>query len=299
MANKDQQLSHVKEFYCQYTNQLHKKHKSWHDGKLKYYQSTHKFQLYTIDDGILLGSGLVTNARRVERILDGSRFNKEEHKIFSQFLVMIDCLHCEYDKDIGGLANNGPRAFNMKEYPEGARDNSRDSRANTNLPKLKAYDSGSHHDRLALKVNQPFRRPKIEKDRAVGMKAFKEFKPLVLKEASRLQPERPSLALNMKRPNRKAAASDGTKKALPSSHVNGNNVSVRDERPKMTTPEMHFAVTEPPVHKIICQKSAPLEISSNIGEKRPPAEDGAPFKRAPFRIHQKTITIHHEPIQLG
>ncbi|AET40533.1 Mte1p Ecym_6142 [Eremothecium cymbalariae DBVPG len=92
-------ISHVMEYHCQYTDQLRKKRKAWHDGKLKYFQLTNKFQLFT-EGGILLCSEFVTNSRQLGNVLDQEGFGNVEHRIFGSYVVIISDLEREYDNEI-------------------------------------------------------------------------------------------------------------------------------------------------------------------------------------------------------
>ncbi|SCU80617.1 LAMI_0B03158g1_1 [Lachancea mirantina] len=97
----------VWEFECQYTNDVHKKRKTWHDGKLRFHESNSRFQLYSEQDNVLLGSEFVTNAKQIEHILDFKGFGSEEHKIAGRFLVIIQEFYgkCTIGKD--GQRQNG------------------------------------------------------------------------------------------------------------------------------------------------------------------------------------------------
>lgn len=93
-------ISHVIEYSCQYSDQIRKKHKIWHDGKLKYYQVNSRFMLYPEDSNVLIASNFISNQREISRILDTEGFNTVEHKIFSRAVVIITDILCEYDREI-------------------------------------------------------------------------------------------------------------------------------------------------------------------------------------------------------
>lgn len=76
-------------YACQYTDQIRKKRKIWHDGKLRYYSSLNKFQLFSSEGGIMLASDFVTNTKQVAQILNKNSFG-EEHQIFSSYLVVLE-----------------------------------------------------------------------------------------------------------------------------------------------------------------------------------------------------------------
>lgn len=73
------------EYQCQYSDQVRKKHKSWHDGVLKY--KSGQLILY-IDDGGKLAT-VRKSSRELERILDPNRFG-EELRLSSRYVVTIE-----------------------------------------------------------------------------------------------------------------------------------------------------------------------------------------------------------------
>jgi len=93
-------ISHVVEYSCQYSDQIRKKHKTWHDGKLKYYAANNRFMLYPEESNVLISSNFITNSRDVSTILDAEGFNTVEHKIFSRAVVIITEMLCEYDREV-------------------------------------------------------------------------------------------------------------------------------------------------------------------------------------------------------
>lgn len=95
-------LSHVVEFSCQYSEQVRKKQKVWHDGKLKYYQINNRFLLYTEDD-TLLSSIFVTSAKELNVYIDEENFGVVEHNIFGRYVVVIEEIIAEYDREISHI----------------------------------------------------------------------------------------------------------------------------------------------------------------------------------------------------
>lgn len=96
-------ISHVVEFTCQYTNQIRKKHKIWHDGRLKYFELNGRFLLYSEVDNVLLSSSFKTNKKEIDCILNQEGFGNDEHQIFGQFLVIINEITCQYEREINGM----------------------------------------------------------------------------------------------------------------------------------------------------------------------------------------------------
>ena len=92
-------ISHVQEFICQYTNQVKKKHKVWQDGRLKFFVASKRFMLYNEDGDTLLSSNFITNEKELNNILDRLSFGTAEHKIFARYVVIIQELVAEYDRD--------------------------------------------------------------------------------------------------------------------------------------------------------------------------------------------------------
>ncbi|EDO15487.1 hypothetical protein Kpol_472p18 [Vanderwaltozyma polyspora DSM 70294] len=164
-------ISHIIEYQCQYTDQVRKKNKIWHDGRLKYFQINNRFQLFTEEDNVLLGSSFITNQKEVDVILDEEGFNKVEHKIFGQYMVVISEITNEYDREVNVSA-------------AGSRD-SKISTQRNNCANYKSYtpkrqivsntttkgtaDSGGSS--LALKFNTPFRKPRMIGSQSEDLKA--------------------------------------------------------------------------------------------------------------------------------
>ncbi|AAS51034.2 ACL194Cp [Eremothecium gossypii ATCC 10895] len=151
-------VSHVVEYFCQYTDQLRKKHKVWHDGKLKYYTLTNKFQLYTEEGGTLLGSEFVTNSRQLAHILDERGFGAEEHHIFAAFLIIIAELDRAYDKEISLFRpGHTPRALPGPVVSLAHR-RAPSSPSGSQQSRARALPHARHS--LSLAKNEPFRRPR-------------------------------------------------------------------------------------------------------------------------------------------
>ncbi|KOG99540.1 Mte1p DI49_2005 [Saccharomyces eubayanus] len=172
-------LSHIVEYECQYTDQIYKKRKIWHDGKLKYFQINNRFMLYTEKDNILLTSEFKTSSKELKAILNPEGFDIEEHRIFSQFLVIISGIIDEYDRDIQVTASHvrtdPPILSVQKKQPASSEcvptlnhiSTAREIHSNTKvtIPKDKQkQDSGARGgfniSKLTLKVNKPFKKPK-------------------------------------------------------------------------------------------------------------------------------------------
>lgn len=174
MSVRDRMVSHVVEYHCQYTDQLRKKHKAWHDGKLKYFQLNNKFQLYTLEDNVLLSSEFITNLKQLDNILDESKFGSEEHQVFSQYLVVISEIDCEYDRELNGFNHNA--VTTKKSVQPATVASSGCMRSNTaNLTSTRSEPTGklrvkrveksatNTRSSLALRFNKPFKPPKMLK----------------------------------------------------------------------------------------------------------------------------------------
>ncbi|CAL9734128.1 hypothetical protein MOSE0_D05270 [Monosporozyma servazzii] len=115
-------LSHVVEFSCQYSDQVRKKQKVWHDGKLKYFQINNKFMLYT-EDNVMLSSSFVTNPKEITAYLDEEGFEITEHKIFGSFMVVINEIIAEYDREIQHIKTTTATSFNKFKISSSSVDN--------------------------------------------------------------------------------------------------------------------------------------------------------------------------------
>lgn len=102
-------LSHVVEFSCQYSEQVRKKQKVWHDGKLKHYQINNRFLLYTEND-VLLSSTFVTSAKELKVYIDEENFGIVEHNIFGRYVVIIEEIISEYDREISHIKTTAAAA---------------------------------------------------------------------------------------------------------------------------------------------------------------------------------------------
>ena len=280
MLGRTTRTSHVKEFHCQYTDQISKKHKTWHDGRLKFFQLTKKFQLFTLDDNVLLASEFVSNLRHLECILSFSGFGKEEHRIFSQFLIIIECLDREYDRNVGGLSNNAIQPYNVKTYSQTAPD-ATPSNANARLrhPNL---GSSKHQDSLALQFNRPFRRPRM---------APKD----ITASCQNLDPKRDTPKINPQKTTVPKSSSDhkeGQKVSLALNMAKGAShipprTSRRQRLEHSIEPFLNDSDPSKPGASVALE---PLSAAAIFKPKRDPTRS--------FRIHKKKLTIYHEPIDL-
>ncbi|CAR25349.1 Mte1p [Lachancea thermotolerans CBS 6340] len=288
MLSRTSQTSHIKEYYCQYTDQLLKKHKTWHDGRLKFFELNKKFQLFTVDDNVLLGSGFVTNVRRLERILSESFFGKEEHKIFSQFLVIIDCLEREYDRDIGTLAREGLTPYNIKVHPGTALAPS-PSNQNTKLRRESPQPS-SHQDTLALRFNTPFRRPRM---------APREITAASINTPpTKKQLKQPLLRKSVTRTTAEPVEKQSVSLALDASKMGCGQLQQRTSRRRKKTvviapgPQAGF---EDSGNLSSPGPSLSTELALSKAHPQPIAQH---WNISTFRINKKKTTIYHEPIKL-
>lgn len=99
----------VREYSCQYTDQIRKKHKTWQDGKLKYFSTNNKFTLYSDPDSTLLSSGYVTNSKELGIVLDPAGFGRTEHKVFGRYVIIIEDLLTEYGGKTTSRAKMNPQ----------------------------------------------------------------------------------------------------------------------------------------------------------------------------------------------
>ncbi|QHS73359.1 Mte1p SPAR_G02690 [Saccharomyces paradoxus] len=172
-------LSHIVEYECQYTDQLYKKRKVWHDGRLKYFQINNRFMLYTEKDNVLLASEFKINSKELKAILNPEGFDIEEHRIFSQFLVIISNIIEEYDRDIQVAASHvrtDPMNLSVQKQRPLISDSApsmnhistaREIHSNTKVTTSKHRqkedsntEGGFNISKLTLKVNKPFKKPK-------------------------------------------------------------------------------------------------------------------------------------------
>ncbi|QLL33193.1 hypothetical protein HG536_0E01040 [Torulaspora globosa] len=136
------------EFTCQYSDQVRKKHKTWHDGRLKLIQSAKRLMLYSGEDKKLLCSTIMTSERELQRILEPEDFGATEHHIFGRYVVII----CERVGE-----HEEPTERKATEPPVMAK------RPLAKVPSRKLLKSpvASHGDHpLALKMNTPFKPPR-------------------------------------------------------------------------------------------------------------------------------------------
>lgn len=159
-------LSHVLEFNCQYSADVRKKHKIWHDGKLRYYQLNNKFTLHTLDN-TTLSSKFVTNQRDVACYLDEENFDLLEHRIFGSFIVIISDLIREYDKEIQNVKTNSSISLTSNtptthtKLPEVKPQLPKKKPIlKTELKPMEKKGNGMSVSGLVLKFNKPFKPPK-------------------------------------------------------------------------------------------------------------------------------------------
>ncbi|SCU78891.1 LAME_0A06282g1_1 [Lachancea meyersii CBS 8951] len=297
MANSGCQVSHVQEFYCQYTDQIHKKQKAWHDGRMKFYQLNHKFQLYSMEGGMLLDSAFITNSRRVDHILDESGFNKEEHKIFGQFLVMIDCLQCEYDRDISGKVSDASTAYNVKKYTTENSGSIVESKVNC---KLRPQKSGpaQHHDSLALKFNKPFRRPQI-KQRNVSVHTKQQAaEALNAPAVKKIIRARPTAAENVRQ---KLPTSNGrVSLALDMSASRGFKKETKPNSIRSVLKKETEKCTNDSQDELNCSKLGTSFLATPQKQlQQPSVHPVASLQDPDFRVQRRDVTVKHERIVLG
>ena len=139
-------ISHVIEYNCQYSDQIRKKHKTWHDGKLKYYQANNRFMLYPEDSNVLISSNFISNQREVSTILDTEGFNMVEHKIFNRAVVIITDVVCEYDREVQIQKAGQSQTFSMQ------RKGSLIHRSDSQTERVTTVSSVSTSDNLNQKI---------------------------------------------------------------------------------------------------------------------------------------------------
>lgn len=172
-------MSFVKEYSCQYTDQIQRKHKSWHDGKLKYSSKNSRFTLYSIEETPkILTNAFVTSSKDVHKYLSPQGFNLDEHQIFGRYLIIINERIGENKNEV---ESRSPVQGGNETVPVLT------GSANANLP-VKFRRTGD--DPLALKMNRRFvpprllkmqpankkvlNRPSVRKPRLIESKGIKE-----------------------------------------------------------------------------------------------------------------------------
>lgn len=161
------------EFACQYSDQVRKKHKAWHDGKLKLVESAKRLMLYGEDDKKLLSSTIMTSERELQRILDPDEFGATEHHIFGRYMVII----CERigEQEEPTTATDPPKMVKRPLPPRTVLKSTIAGRGGplalkmppvtaerplVKLPSRTVLKSTGHGDPLALKMNRPFKPPR-------------------------------------------------------------------------------------------------------------------------------------------
>lgn len=106
------------EYSCQYSDQVRKKHKTWHDGELKFTKSSKRLALYSVEEKkkLLLSSTMITNSRDLERILDPGRFNVEEHRVFGRYVVIVNGTASKPSVEPQRTGGSDPLALSMKPF---------------------------------------------------------------------------------------------------------------------------------------------------------------------------------------
>ena len=135
--------------------------------------------LYTEKDNIVLASEFKTNSKELKAILSPEGFDIEEHRIFSQFLVIISGVIEEYNRDIQVAASHvktdSPSLLVQKHRSVSSENmpslnhisTTRDVPLKTKViaSKLEQKEDtgakgGFNSNKLVLKVNKPFKKPK-------------------------------------------------------------------------------------------------------------------------------------------
>lgn len=104
-------------YSCQYSDQVRKKHKTWHDGELKFVKSTKRLTLYSVEDKKQpLSSTFLTNSRDVDRVLDSRGFDVEEHRVFNRYVVIVTGVLREPASQQTQRAGGDPLALSMRPF---------------------------------------------------------------------------------------------------------------------------------------------------------------------------------------
>ncbi|KAL3232506.1 hypothetical protein RNJ44_04422 [Nakaseomyces bracarensis] len=148
----------VREYSCQYTDQIKKKHKTWQDGKLKYQSENNKFILYSDPEAAMLSSGYITNIKELDLVLDPAGFGSSEHKIFSRYVVIIEDIITEYRNNDGHP--NKRRNYSKPDQRKPAVIPKISIRSTVNDKKPAETMSGLSGSQLALKFNKQFTKPR-------------------------------------------------------------------------------------------------------------------------------------------
>ncbi|KAG0671120.1 hypothetical protein C6P41_000794 [Kluyveromyces marxianus] len=146
----------IKEFNCQYTNQLRKKHKTWHDGRLKYYEENNRFQLFA-EDGRHLSNKSITNSKQLADILNGSGFGNTEHRIFGSYFVIITELTATHEVE---ALNTSKPVFVKSEYANYIKEGEKKEQATSKH--ASTVQISKKQMSVSSKVNKPFKPPAIK-----------------------------------------------------------------------------------------------------------------------------------------
>ncbi|CAL9728908.1 hypothetical protein MOUN0_F01486 [Monosporozyma unispora] len=237
-------LSHVVEYSCQYSDQVRKKQKIWHDGKLKYFQINNRFMLYT-EDNVMLSSSFVTNSKEVSAYLDEEGFEITEHKIFGSFVIVINEIIAEYDREIRHIKTTTAPSFTNNKNLAQSNDNVvsvhhvqyPDKMVLKNSTEHFAHSKATSSTPLAKKPSSNMTRlnsmsPVVKKEQGGGMtssglalKFNKPFKPPRMANSSKT-----SNTNIMNRPTiRNAKVKEENKNTLPSPSIVKSSVKSNDE----------------------------------------------------------------------
>ncbi|CCE92431.1 Mte1p TDEL_0E01880 [Torulaspora delbrueckii] len=105
------------EYSCQYSDQVRKKHKTWHDGSIKFIKSTKRLTLYSLDQRKQsLSSTFMTNSRDLEKVLDPRGFDVEEHRVFGRYVVIISGILRNSESGGHHRTSGDPLALRMKPF---------------------------------------------------------------------------------------------------------------------------------------------------------------------------------------
>ncbi|CCD24721.1 Mte1p NDAI_0D04070 [Naumovozyma dairenensis CBS 421] len=248
---------------------IKKKHKTWHDGKLKYFEVNNRFILYTEESNIVLASEFVTNSKAVRSFLDPEGFDIEEHQIFARFLIIISDVISDYTREVQTTrvqhpdnTTNVPTTLGMKMTTNDNR-NGKLLKTNPTVVKrqlitpisnskingfsqnrMKSNESPS--PTLALKVNRPFKAPRMITREISSQQLFN-------------RPSKRDLSTNII--DVRHGPETGTQ-VSPTEPIKNNSIrqTVRQEKPHV--------LTQMPTKKTTMVRRFQLERVNSIGNKR-------------------------------
>ncbi|CCE63592.1 hypothetical protein TPHA_0F01070 [Tetrapisispora phaffii CBS 4417] len=277
--------SHITEYQCQYTDQIRKKNKVWHDGKLKYFQINDKFQLFREEDNIQISSQFITNKKEVEYILDPENFDNIEHKIFGKYIVIILEKINEYDKEVKITLkhNNIPPSqantihFNNNtlhlngQSVTNTKSNSLQGKVIVKKPlsriitsKVIADTSSISGTSLALKMNKPFKRPRMANhpDSNLSRKIVKN---------------RPSVRTDNVRLKEEDTSNNDTNIKSNELHNNDANTNLNKPKPPLIPSENEKLQAN--VEETLVEKQSTSPITNNIIIDKHYAQDKPPLEK--------------------